>query len=169
MCGIVGYVGGRPCRDLLIAGLEKLEYRGYDSAGVALVSPEGHFVEVNRSLCELVGYSVEELLARTFQDITHPDDLATDLSYLRETIAGERSSYRMEKRREAGEHVAEAERRYRTLVEQLPLVSYVRPRDLTAANSYVSPQVEALLGTSPDEWQTDGDLFLKLVHPEDRC
>ncbi len=37
MCGIVGYVGGRPCRDLLIAGLEKLEYRGYDSAGVSLL------------------------------------------------------------------------------------------------------------------------------------
>ncbi len=38
MCGIVGYVGNRPCRDLLIAGLEKLEYRGYDSAGLSLVS-----------------------------------------------------------------------------------------------------------------------------------
>ena len=38
MCGIVGYVGGRPCRDLLIAGLEKLEYRGYDSAGVSLLN-----------------------------------------------------------------------------------------------------------------------------------
>src|ERR671911_2842717 len=41
MCGIVGYVGGRPCRDLLIAGLEKLEYRGYDSAGISLLS-NGH-------------------------------------------------------------------------------------------------------------------------------
>jgi glucosamine--fructose-6-phosphate aminotransferase (isomerizing) len=38
MCGIVGYVGARPCRDLLIAGLEKLEYRGYDSAGISLLS-----------------------------------------------------------------------------------------------------------------------------------
>ncbi len=38
MCGIVGYVGGRPCRDLLIAGLEKLEYRGYDSAGVSVIT-----------------------------------------------------------------------------------------------------------------------------------
>jgi glucosamine--fructose-6-phosphate aminotransferase (isomerizing) len=38
MCGIVGYVGRRPCRDLLVAGLEKLEYRGYDSAGVSLLS-----------------------------------------------------------------------------------------------------------------------------------
>src|SRR6476620_1121587 len=37
MCGIVGYVGGRPCRDLLMAGLEKLEYRGYDSAGISLL------------------------------------------------------------------------------------------------------------------------------------
>jgi glutamine---fructose-6-phosphate transaminase (isomerizing) len=41
MCGIVGYVGGRPCRDLLIAGLEKLEYRGYDSAGISLLT-NGH-------------------------------------------------------------------------------------------------------------------------------
>jgi len=38
MCGIVGYVGGRPCQELLIAGLEKLEYRGYDSAGISLIS-----------------------------------------------------------------------------------------------------------------------------------
>jgi glutamine---fructose-6-phosphate transaminase (isomerizing) len=38
MCGIVGYVGGRPCRDLLLRGLEKLEYRGYDSAGVSLLA-----------------------------------------------------------------------------------------------------------------------------------
>ncbi len=45
MCGIVGYVGGRPCRDLLIAGLEKLEYRGYDSAGVSLLD-DGHIESV---------------------------------------------------------------------------------------------------------------------------
>jgi glutamine---fructose-6-phosphate transaminase (isomerizing) len=38
MCGIVGYVGGRPCRELLVAGLQKLEYRGYDSAGISVIS-----------------------------------------------------------------------------------------------------------------------------------
>ena len=38
MCGIVGYVGKRPCRDLLGRGLEKLEYRGYDSAGISLLA-----------------------------------------------------------------------------------------------------------------------------------
>ena len=37
MCGIVGYVGGRPCEELLLSGLEKLEYRGYDSAGLSVL------------------------------------------------------------------------------------------------------------------------------------
>jgi glutamine---fructose-6-phosphate transaminase (isomerizing) len=37
MCGIVGYVGARPCEELLLQGLEKLEYRGYDSAGISLL------------------------------------------------------------------------------------------------------------------------------------
>ncbi|HKQ18015.1 MAG TPA: glutamine--fructose-6-phosphate transaminase (isomerizing) [Solirubrobacterales bacterium] len=45
MCGIVGYVGGRPCRDLLVGGLEKLEYRGYDSAGISVIS-DGHIDSV---------------------------------------------------------------------------------------------------------------------------
>jgi len=40
MCGIVGYVGSRPCEELLLAGLEKLEYRGYDSAGISLLEGE---------------------------------------------------------------------------------------------------------------------------------
>ena len=38
MCGIVGYTGSRPCREILLAGLEKLEYRGYDSAGISLLT-----------------------------------------------------------------------------------------------------------------------------------
>ncbi|HEU4600140.1 MAG TPA: glutamine--fructose-6-phosphate transaminase (isomerizing) [Solirubrobacterales bacterium] len=38
MCGIVGYVGGRPCEELLLSGLEKLEYRGYDSAGLSVLA-----------------------------------------------------------------------------------------------------------------------------------
>jgi glucosamine--fructose-6-phosphate aminotransferase (isomerizing) len=38
MCGIVGYVGARPCKELLLTGLERLEYRGYDSAGICLIN-----------------------------------------------------------------------------------------------------------------------------------
>jgi len=41
MCGIIGYVGSRECKPLLIQGLERLEYRGYDSAGLALLEDDG--------------------------------------------------------------------------------------------------------------------------------
>jgi glucosamine--fructose-6-phosphate aminotransferase (isomerizing) len=41
MCGIDGYVGKRPCEELLLQGLEKLEYRGYDSAGISLLEDDG--------------------------------------------------------------------------------------------------------------------------------
>ena len=66
--------------------------------GVALVSPDGRWLKVNRALCDLVGYSEAELLTHTFQDITHPEDLADDLEYVRRTIAGEIRSYQIEKR-----------------------------------------------------------------------
>ncbi|HBJ82385.1 MAG TPA: hybrid sensor histidine kinase/response regulator [Verrucomicrobiales bacterium] len=66
--------------------------------GVALVSPDGQWLKVNRALCKLVGYTEAELLTRTFQDITHPDDLAADLECVRQLLAGETRSYQMEKR-----------------------------------------------------------------------
>lgn len=70
----------------------------FASIGVALVSPEGRWLKVNRALCELLGYSAGELLTRTFQDVTYLEDLEKDLGYLRRTIAGEFRSYQMEKR-----------------------------------------------------------------------
>ena len=39
MCGIVGYIGSRPAADIVVSGLKKLEYRGYDSAGLAVLDP----------------------------------------------------------------------------------------------------------------------------------
>jgi len=66
--------------------------------GVALVSPGGSFLKVNRALCQMVGYSEVELLSRTFQDITHPDDLAVDLENVRQLLAREAGMYEMEKR-----------------------------------------------------------------------
>jgi PAS domain S-box-containing protein len=66
--------------------------------GVALVAPNGRWLKVNRALCELVGYSEAELLVCTFQEITHPDDLAADLEYMRRLLAGEIRFYQMEKR-----------------------------------------------------------------------
>ncbi|MBT3289763.1 MAG: PAS domain S-box protein [Victivallales bacterium] len=66
--------------------------------GMALVAPDGHWLQVNQALCAMLGYSGTELLARTFQDLTHPDDLAEDLSLVRQLLAGETQSYQMEKR-----------------------------------------------------------------------
>src|SRR3954468_171233 len=51
MCGIVGYVGNRPVQDLLLAGLKKLEYRGYDSAGISVI--EGDEIESIRAVGNL--------------------------------------------------------------------------------------------------------------------
>jgi PAS domain S-box-containing protein len=66
--------------------------------GMALVGLNGEFLKVNHSLCELVGYEEEELKTLTFQDITFPEDLEDDLAQVGRLIAGEVSSYRMEKR-----------------------------------------------------------------------
>jgi PAS domain S-box-containing protein len=70
----------------------------FAAIGMALVSPEGKWLRVNRSVCEITGYSEAELLARTFQDITHPDDLDLDLANVRKMLAGEIRTYQMEKR-----------------------------------------------------------------------
>jgi two-component system cell cycle sensor histidine kinase/response regulator CckA len=66
--------------------------------GMALVSPEGRWLKANHALTELVGYSEAELRTRTFQDITHPDDLKVDLEHVRQLLAGEVHFYQMEKR-----------------------------------------------------------------------
>jgi PAS domain S-box-containing protein len=66
--------------------------------GMALVGLDGRFVEVNDSLCDLLGRPNEELVELTFQDITHPEDLDTDLGYAAELLAGTIQHYTMEKR-----------------------------------------------------------------------
>ncbi len=64
MCGIVGYVGPRQCVDLIVGGLRKLEYRGYDSAGVAVVGPTGLLVKrAKGKLQNLVNLLAEAPLA----------------------------------------------------------------------------------------------------------
>ena len=65
-------------------------FRGaFDSAaiGMALAAPDGRFLEVNPSLCGLLGYSEDELLSMTWQEITHPDDLDADLEFVRQMLA----------------------------------------------------------------------------------
>lgn len=68
------------------------------AVGIARVGPDGKFLEVNDRFCEIVGYSRVRLMAGDFQQITHPDDLDADLMHVARLLAGEVSSYMMEKR-----------------------------------------------------------------------
>ncbi|MDO6429145.1 PAS domain S-box protein [Flavitalea sp. BT771] len=70
----------------------------YSAVGVALVSPEGRWLNVNQSICDMLGYSREELLKGSFQDITHPDDLVADMAFVTQMLNKEREHYQMEKR-----------------------------------------------------------------------
>ncbi len=68
------------------------------AVGIAHVALNGQWLLVNQKLCDIVSYAREELLQRTFQDITYPDDLDTDLEYLHQVLANEIQTYSMEKR-----------------------------------------------------------------------
>jgi PAS domain S-box-containing protein len=66
--------------------------------GMALIGPHGRFLQVNRALCEILGYSPEELVQLGFQDVTHPEDLAVDLALAEQLWAGAISRYQLAKR-----------------------------------------------------------------------
>lgn len=70
----------------------------YAAIGMALVSPEGYWLRVNRSFCEIVGFSEAELLASDFQTITHQDDLGKDLAEMYRMTVGEILTSQLEKR-----------------------------------------------------------------------
>jgi diguanylate cyclase (GGDEF)-like protein/PAS domain S-box-containing protein len=70
----------------------------YAAVGMALVSPGGQWLQVNRSLCGILGYTEEELLATNFQTITHPEDLDSAAVSVSEVMEGKLPSCQMEKR-----------------------------------------------------------------------
>lgn len=68
------------------------------AVGIAQVGLDGKWLLVNQKLCDIVGYTNQEFLQQTFQDITHPDDLSISLKYLQQMMAGEIQNYSLEKR-----------------------------------------------------------------------
>ena len=68
------------------------------AVGIAHVDAEGRFLRVNGKLCDIVGYTREELLVRTFRDVTHPEDLAASLEHFHSLMRGELPSFSLEKR-----------------------------------------------------------------------
>jgi PAS domain S-box-containing protein len=89
------------------------------AVGIAHVALDGRWLRVNDRICEIVGYPAGTLLTMTFQDITHPDDLAADLGQVQALLDGRIDRYRMEKR---------YLRRDRSIVWVLLTVSLVDPR-----------------------------------------
>ncbi|MGH3091396.1 MAG: PAS domain-containing protein, partial [Gaiellaceae bacterium] len=71
-------------------------------------------------------------------------------------------------REQAERRLSAAERGYRSLIEQLPLVTYIDHLDESSSSIYISPQVEALLGYPAVAWLSDAEFFPKVLHPEDR-
>ena len=68
------------------------------AVGIAHVAPDGRWLHINERICRITGYDREELLTKTFQDITHPDDLNADLVQVERLIGGHASNYTMDKR-----------------------------------------------------------------------
>ncbi|WP_169306836.1 sensor histidine kinase [Pedobacter polaris] len=70
----------------------------YSATGIALISPDGKWLEVNDAVCTITGYSKHELMKLTFQDITYPDDLEIDLELVGQMLNKEIDNYNLEKR-----------------------------------------------------------------------
>ena len=92
---------GHRCQDRnVLLELERRFQATFEQAavGIAHVAPDGSWLQVNQKVCDILGYSHAELLTKTFQDITHSDDLNADLEYVSQMLAGEIKNYAMEKR-----------------------------------------------------------------------
>jgi PAS domain S-box-containing protein len=68
------------------------------AVGIAEVGLDGKWLRINRKICDILGYSKDELLQLDFQSVTHPEDLEADCQRVEQLLAGELSSYKMEKR-----------------------------------------------------------------------
>jgi PAS domain S-box-containing protein len=97
---VIADITKRKERDAELRLSEERFRRAFDDApiGMALVGLAGRWLRVNRSLCEMIGYTEAELLETDLQAVTHHEDLETELGLLRQVLAGEVPSYQMEKR-----------------------------------------------------------------------
>jgi diguanylate cyclase (GGDEF)-like protein/PAS domain S-box-containing protein len=85
--------------DALYGAQEQFE-QAFERApiGMALVGLDGRLMRVNQALCAIIRYNARELVTKTFQELTHPDDLDADLELARQLLAGDIQEYQLEKR-----------------------------------------------------------------------
>lgn len=101
----LGPVSANPYTDVerftsLLQENERLFRLAFETAavGLAVVTLNGRFLQVNRALCDFLEYSAEELTTHTFQELTYPGDLDLNLTLRQEMLDGKRTTYSMEKR-----------------------------------------------------------------------
>jgi two-component system phosphate regulon sensor histidine kinase PhoR len=132
---------------LQVAGGEQLWQLTVEHSpvGTTLVAPDGRLLSANQALCDMLGYTEREIQTLTFQQITHPDDLAEDLALLEETLAGLRSSYRLRKRYlHADGHVVHGDLSVALLraPDGTPIHFISQILDVTAAHEYAERLAE---------------------------
>ncbi|ELQ5994291.1 diguanylate cyclase [Cronobacter dublinensis] len=113
----------------------------YSAIGMALVSTEGSFLQVNKALCTFLGYTPEQLASMSFQQLTYPEDLHADMALVEKLLNGEMNNYSLEKRyyTRAGD-----------VVWALLAVSIVRQRD--GSPLYFIAQIEDITDLKRTEW-----------------
>lgn len=164
--------------------------------GMALVSLYGEWIRVNRSLCHIVGYSEDELLASDFQTITHPADLETDVGLVQDVLNGKIKNYELEKRyihkngsivwvNLAVSLMRDDEDQAQFFVAQIQDITKKKASEdqlsLVVSNisdgfwdwhiqddyEYMSPTFWAILGFQPEEKRHHPSEWQELIDPED--
>jgi PAS domain S-box-containing protein len=100
LVGVIRDITERKLAEEALHESEEVNRVTFEQAAVSIahVGTDGRFLRVNDQFCALVGYEREELMKLTFQDITHPEDLEMDLSFVRQVLAGEIKTHSMDKR-----------------------------------------------------------------------
>ena len=185
----------------------ELRFRAaFDNAatGLALLTLSGHWLEVNEALTTMLGYSKAQLFSMTFQQITHPDDLARDLGLTEQLLSGQIEHFSLEKRyihrdghdvwselhvslmhhpdgtpsnfithihdigarKRIERELSDSQQRLELALECAEMAWWEHDRRHDVHLS--SPNLEALLGFAPGTYPDTLEVFLEMVHPDDR-
>ncbi len=170
---------------------------------ISVIDRTGIFTYASPSFGRVLGWTVQELLGRSFTELIHPEDVPAVLATFTDALAhpgqGVTTEFRarhkdgnwrvfdavgkalangdfiansrdITDRREAEEKLGAVETRHRTLVEQLPAITYTVeiPEGGPGRTIFISPQVQTLLGFSQAEWLANPNLWIEQLHPADR-
>lgn len=177
------------------------------SLSKSFTTPDGKILNVNKAFCDLLGYSSEELENKSFEEVTHPDDLAESKECIRCLLAGEKEIYNFEKRyirkdgstvwtevnttllrdvngkpmhfitqiidrtkyRKAEKALNESEKRFRTLIENIPGAVFRCDMDNNRTMHFLSDAIENICGYPVSDFiKNSKRTFSSIIHPDDQ-